>query len=330
MKLTFEQIKALIRGAVRFTETDGMLLPCRFTEAQANAYKEYSEDFYKKTFASAGIRLEMKTNSKSIRMEVELVPASSRTYACFDIYANGALLENRRYPVVNGERVKVTVLAELPQGNSPAELVVYFPWSAGTHIREVVLEDGATFEPIKRPVSMISFGDSITHGYDCQNPSFSYASRLADALQAEAVNKGIGGEIFYPTLASLRDDLDPDIITVAYGTNDWSHSTKVAFDRDAKAFYEILSKNYPKAKIFAISPLWRHNMDSTEKDVGPFSYVYDYLAKVTAELPNVTLINGLELVPHEWRCFPGDGLHPNDEGFRHYANNLYAAIKKHL
>jgi lysophospholipase L1-like esterase len=185
-------------------------------------------------------------------------------------------------------------------------------------------------EPVKRPVSMISFGDSITHGYDCSNPSFSYASRLADAFCAEAVNKGIGGEMFYPTLASLKDDLDPDIITVAYGTNDWSHSTKVAFDRDAKAFYEILSKNYPKAKIFAITPLWRHNMDSTEKDVGPFSYVHDYLAKVTAELPNVTLINGLELVPHEWRCFPGDGLHPNDEGFRHYANNLYAAIKKYL
>jgi len=330
MKLTFEQIKPVIRGAVRFTETDGMLLPCRFTEAQENAYKEYSEDFYKKTFASAGIRLEMKTSSKSIRMEVELVPASSRMYACFDIYANGALLENCRYPVVNGERAKVTVLAELPQGKSPTELAVYFPWSAGTHIREVVLDDGATFEPIKRPVTMISFGDSITHGYDCQNPSFSYASRIADALRADAVNKGIGGEIFYPTLASLKDDLDPDIITVAYGTNDWSHSTKVAFDRDAKAFYETLSKNYPKAKIFAISPLWRHNMDSTEKDVGPFSYVYDYLAKVTADLPNVTLINGLELVPHEWRCFPGDGLHPNDEGFRHYANNLYAEIKKYL
>ncbi|MBQ9132052.1 MAG: SGNH/GDSL hydrolase family protein [Clostridia bacterium] len=329
MNLTFEQIKSITQGAVRFAEVDGGLMPCRFTEAQERAYEGYSADFYKKTFASAGIRLEMLTDSKSISMEVELTPASSRSYACFDIYANGALLKNCRCSV-NGDRTKATVCSELPESKKPLEVTVYFPWSASTVIGSVTLEDGASVEPIKRPLTMINFGDSITHGYDCTNPSFSYASRLTDALHAEAVNKGIGGEIFYPTLASLKDDLDPDIITVAYGTNDWSHSTKVAFDRDAKEFYEILSKNYPKAKIFAISPLWRHNMDSTEKDVGPFSYVYDYLAKVTADLPNVTLINGLELVPHEWRCFPGDGLHPNDEGFRHYANNLYAEIKKYL
>ena len=329
MKLTFEQIKSVAQGAVRFLEQDGLLTPCRFTEAQEQAYIGYSADFYKKTFASAGIRLEFVTDSRSFTMEVEVSPASSRNYACFDIYSNGALLKTCRY-TVNGDGTKATVCSELPAGKKPAEVTVYFPWSAATAIQSVSLDDGAMVEPIKRPVTMIAFGDSITHGYDCQNPSFSYASRLADALRAEAVNKGIGGEMFYPTLASLKDDLDPDIITVAYGTNDWSHSTKVAFDRDAKAFYENLSKNYPKAKIFAISPLWRHNMDSTEKDVGPFSYVYDYFAKITADLPNVTLINGLELVPHEWRCFPGDGLHPNDEGFRHYANNLYAEIKKYL
>lgn len=329
MKLTFEQIKSITQGAVRFLETNGGLMPCRFTEAQTDAYKGYSKDFYNKTFASAGIRLELLTDSKSFTMEVELTPASSRTYACFDIYANGALLKNCRITVKEAQ-TKATVCAELPAGKKPSEVTVYFPWSASATIGSVELDDGASVEPIKRPLSMISFGDSITHGYDCINPSFSYASRLADALRAEAVNKGIGGEIFYPTLASLKDELDPDIITVAYGTNDWSHSTKVAFDRDAKAFYEILSAQYPKAKIFAITPLWRHNMDSTEKDVGPFSYVYDYLKQVTDGLPNVTLINGLELVPHEWRCFPGDGLHPNDEGFRHYANNLYAEIKKYL
>ena len=185
-------------------------------------------------------------------------------------------------------------------------------------------------EPVKRSLSMIAFGDSITQGYVCSNPSFAYTVLVSDALQAELINKGIGGEIFFPALASSKDEADPDIVTVAYGTNDFSSSTKEVFERDSKSFYESLSVAYPQARIFAISPLWRQDMDRTDRNVGLFSYVYDYLLRATADLPNVTLINGLDLVPHEWRCFPKDGLHPNDEGFRHYANNLYAEIKKYL
>ena len=81
---------------------------------------------------------------------------------------------------------------------------------------------------------MIMFGDSITHGYDALNPSFSYANRLADLLNADFVNKGIGGERFFPTLAQLKDDIEPDYITVAYGTNDWAHSPKEVFDKNSK------------------------------------------------------------------------------------------------
>jgi lysophospholipase L1-like esterase len=218
----------------------------------------------------------------------------------------------------------------LPGGTKPSEVTVYFPWAVSTAICSMTVEDCELIEPVKRSLTMISFGDSITHGYVCSNPSFSYTVRVSDALQAELINKGIGGEVFFPALASEKDEAEPDIITVAYGTNDFSGSAKEIFEWDSKSFYEILSAAYPKAKIFGISPLWRQDMDRTDRQVGRFSYVYDYLANVTADLPNVTLINGLELVPHEWRCFPGDGLHPNDEGFRHYANNLYAEIKKYL
>ena len=50
-------------------------------------------------------------------------------------------------------------------------------------------------------------------------------ARLADALGAEEVNKAIGGECFFPELAATKEDFQPEYITVAYGTNDWSRKS---------------------------------------------------------------------------------------------------------
>ena len=110
---------------------------------------------------------------------------------------------------------------------------------------------------------LLLFGDSITQGYDSADPARSYASRLTDALCAEGINKGIGGERFYPALATLRDDFLPDYITVAYGTNDWSSSAPEVFQTDCRAFYENLRALYPDVKIFAMRPLWRPDGDRT-------------------------------------------------------------------
>lgn len=327
--LTAEQIKPLIRGAVAFSSADGALTPHRFTEAQEQAYAAYSESLHKKTFASAGMRLQFRTDSRRISLQADLRQASSRPFAGFDVYANGALVKSELFPLT-GEVTSVTLRAELPERPYPSCVTVYLPWSASTALRTLTLDGTSFLEPTERGRVMLCFGDSITQGYDCRNPSFSYVNRLADALGVEVIDKGIGAEIFFPELSALADDVDPEIITVAYGTNDWSRSTKAAFDRDAKAFYGNLSRTYPKARIFAISPVWRQNMDAEDKSVGPFSYVHEYLSEVARGLPNVIPINGLSLVPHERRFFPGDGLHPSDEGFRHYANNLYAEMKKYL
>ena len=195
------------------------------------------------------------------------------------------------------------------------------------NIESLSLDDGASFSPVKRPYKMLCFGDSITHGYDAINPSFSYANRLADALCADHINKGIGGEVFFPTLAELKDDITPHVITVAYGTNDWSKNTLTVFDRNSALFYEKLSKSYPEAKIFALAPIWRINCETRMTEVGDFRYVAKKLREIASTLRNVTFIDCFDFVPHNESCYVADVLHPNDAGFYHYATNLYAKIK---
>jgi lysophospholipase L1-like esterase len=327
MILNAEQIKSIAHGVAQVTVEDGKICLYRFTEDQRELYRGYSSDFFSKSFASAGITLELVTDSSRLGMKVEVKSGSSRKFFAHSIYVNG-----EKYATLGCEKTNCGIFGgewTLPAGENTVK--IYFPFSTASRIISFELDDGATLTPVEKPVKMLMFGDSITHGYDCRSPENSYAFRVSDALGAEAINKGIGGEIFFPELAALRDDIEPDYITVAYGTNDWTRNNKEGFERKCKAFYETLSANYPKAKIFAITPIWRNRHgDPAVNSIGSLAYIGEYIKKVTAALPNVTVIDGTYLVPHNAKFFAPDILHPNDEGFEYYAKNLLTELKKHL
>ena len=176
---------------------------------------------------------------------------------------------------------------------------------------------------------MLIYGDSITQGYDALYPSQSYASRLADAIGLEAVNKGIGGERFQPALGALKDEISPKYITVAYGTNDWSGATAEETEEKCKAFYLSIRKNYPGVKIFAITPIWRK--DQTDpRPMGEFSTIHEIIRRCVCDLPDVICIDGENLVPPDPELFGDFRLHPNDDGFALYSENLYRKLKPYL
>jgi hydrogenase nickel incorporation protein HypA/HybF len=98
----------------------------------------------------------------------------------------------------------------------------------------------------------------------------------------------------------------------------------------AKLFFETLSANYPNAKIFALAPIWRGNYNTKVTPIGEFSNVVKHFDKVVSALPNVTLIDCFDFIPHHADFFVEDLLHPNDAGFAHYAAELYKAIKSYI
>ncbi len=329
MKLTLEQIKTIVKGAVRVEEKNGAVHFFRFTKAQEDIYLDRktpsNKPLWDKTLATAGIRLEFVTTSRTLAIDVEDVPASSCNCFVHDVVVNGKLIGS----FGENESDKREFSARFELGEGEKEVKIYFPWAAASAIRSLTLDDGATITPIKKSKKMLVYGDSITHGYVAIHPSASYASQLTDALDAEAFNKAIGGETFFPELAELSDKGDFDYITVAYGTNDWSHVTKEVFDETATAFYRTLSRRHPNTKIFAFAPIWRADYETVTK-VGEFSYmkqVFDGLAK---ELPNLTVIDCFGFVPADSQYFADKTLHPNDAGFAHYFNGVWNEIQKYL
>lgn len=326
MKLTVEQIRALTKGAVRVFEEDGGVCFRRFTEEQERLYSQVSNDFYGKTYATAGVRLELVTDSRSLAMTYSASSSSSRRYFNCDITVNGELVCALGEHLDSVPNKKPVVSGGCELGEGEKKVIVYFPWSASLKLISFELDDGASVTPIERPLKMIMFGDSITHGYDAANPSLSYASLLTDALNAESINKGIGGEIFRPQLATARDSFEPHIITVAYGTNDWGvFASKEQFDAACEGFYSELSKAYPDARIYAMTPIWRGDYKKTTR-VGEFGYIAQKIKEVAESLPNVEAVDCFGFIPQDPQLFSYDTLHPVSSGFRYYAEALVERI----
>ncbi len=329
MKLSLEQIRSIAKGCARVVSEEGKIRLLRFTEAQEKMYFEASKEFYNKTFSTAGVRLEFITNSRTMSLKVDVSRSTSRTFFNHDILVDG----EKRYvlgaDLGNSPDTHMTLEGSYALGDGEKRVCVYFPWSVQSELISLKLDEGSSLVPVEHSRRILLFGDSITHGYNAASPCESYASLLTDVLNAEGCNKGIGGEVFRPELSALADEYTPDIITVAYGTNDWSGRSKQDFDSACEDFYKNLSALYPTAKIFALAPIWRGNADKTT-GVGTFEYVAKKLAAVAESLPNVTFINCIDFVPHDPEMFVPDVLHPNSLGFSHYAKALTEEIKKHF
>ena len=328
MKLSLGQIKEITCGAVNVTEEDGGFLFYRFTKEQTEAYKTYRNEEYEcapKTLAPSSVRLAFATDSKHFSFRYGHNNKFSKGYAWIEVYVNGE--KSHHFGLDEGKK---DLLAEVSLGEGMKNIEVYFPWQKQVIISDVTIDDGASVTPLKRSKVMINYGDSITQGFGTQRSSLCYASRIARMLDADNYNRGIGSDCFFPELLDLDEPIKcPDYITVAYGVNDWTLNGREVIQKSSRDFLVKLRAKFPNAKIFVISPIWYAEYLKSEKFDGDLTEVHGILEKTTADIPGVVLINGWDFVPKDPVCF-ADGCHPNEFGMGHYADNLYAEMKKHL
>lgn len=322
--LNLEQIKKIVHGAALVEEGDNGISFFRFTKEQQELYKKSSEDFHTKTFATAGISLEFQTDSENLSLSVSISKGSSRKFFTHSVFINSNRVDELSGDI--GEENNVSFEKSFDLGIGMKKVKIVFPWSVESRLVALKLDDTAKVIPVSKKCRVLMFGDSITQGYDAMLPENTYATKITNKLDAEAINKGIAGEQFFSDLASLKDDFEPDLITVAYGTNDWRHTTKEKFQTECKNFFENLRKSYPKTRIIAISPLWRTDIDEKQEFDEPLSFVHDYIESVSKSISDMAVIEGIDLVPHIEDCYQTDGLHPIDKGYKHYADNLWNTL----
>ena len=326
MKFDLDHLAEYIQGAEAIVRKDDCIVPHRFTAAEMHAF-DGNADFRRKSYAASCVRLAFSTDATGFSMAYHVVKGSSRTFYYFDVYVNGVMVQhsgNESFVECPDNELHVTL------DGKPNTVVVYFPCLSEIDIKSFELEGGHVIAPAIRLRTLFSYGDSITQGYDARYPSLAYPNQLADAIGAVVFNKAIGGDVFNPALVTATGSHKPDIITVAYGTNDWSHkNTKETFFAQMNGFYANLHNLYPDIPVFAILPIWRRDHDRVT-DIGTFDELRGYLTEAVKPYANFRLLDGYQYVPHLEEAFSDKYLHPNDFGFEFYAKNLIAEIKDAL
>ena len=324
MKLTLEQLESAVVGAAYVSAEDGMVRLHRFTQAQEEMYRQTNADHYLRTSATAGVVLEFDTDSRYLDLSVAVCQGSSRLWFVHSIFVNGQSIGRLTGSLTPQELCYTGGRWFLGDGQKRVKIL--FPWSAGSMIRSLELDDGASFTPVEKSGKILIFGDSITQSYDAALPEDAYASIVANALNANCINKAIGGEVFRPELAALPDEGDVELISVAYGTNDWNGRTPEQWKHNARAFYTQLRKNYPEARILVLAPVWRGDWQS-DKPGGEFRQVAKILEEIAGQIGNALFVDCFDFIPHDPAYFSPDVLHPNSDGFRCYGKGLLDVLK---
>ncbi|MBE6580403.1 MAG: SGNH/GDSL hydrolase family protein [Ruminococcaceae bacterium] len=326
MKLTTKELKALAHGTVSVKDTDdGYTAFYRFSDRQMAYYEKTNTEFYIKSRCTASVRLEMVTDATALSFSYRAKKAATRRFCYFDLFVDGVMVAHEGKDPI--DETTDTVALPLPEGTH--RIALYLPALFSFEMKDVTLTDATFATPVTKKLKMLAMGDSITHGYDAVYAALSYVNITADALDASVVNQAIGAEIFNPGLIDADLDFTPDVITVAYGTNDYSKCTREQFTENATAFYAKLRPAFPAAKIFALLPIWRGDSHRVTA-VGTFTEAKEIVRAAAEAQEGITVIDCDTFVPHLPAFFSDKYLHPNDLGFQCYAAGLLRALQAHL
>lgn len=328
MKLTIENIKEITTGAADIISHEGKFCFYRLSSEEMEVIK------HPLMFAPAGVQMRFKTDAKLLKLKVNARKALvTRSFFSFDVFVNGEMAgsiqnfkdeefvgaySDKEYPLGSFEGE-----FELPMGENTVRIV--FPHSLAADVEEVELADATYCTPVKHEKTIIFYGDSITQGFDAVHPSRTYASIIAEKYGANVINKAIGGAGFSPAFAQIPRNEKADLLFVAYGTNDWGGYDLETLKNNTKGFVEGIKTNYPNIPVYVITPLWRKDWQETKKG-GTFQENFDVINDAFGKEENMTVIPGIDLVPHDNNMFGDLWLHPNEQGFGYYVDNLL----KHL
>lgn len=324
MELSFEQIRSITANVLSVRKAEnGYVEFSRFTERQLDLY---GKAFYDRARSTPGACLDFYYDGKTVSFDFLPRYFTSRSFLSFDLYADGVMVYSL-YTFRDGDgQTKFEYTFDTAKRR---RIQIFFPFSVGFGLRALTLDDGSTFSPVETAdrLRMLILGDSITHGYDARQTSLCYATTVARYFDAVALNQAVGGYYFHADMLDEDLDFHPDVITVAYGTNDWGRygASEEKYRAAAKAYIDKLCAMYPEAKIFGILPIWRAD-EKIRPERMAFEKIYDILTAYYSAHENVTLIDGREAVPHIREMYT-DGLHPNTVGQSIYAQSVIAAME---
>lgn len=319
-RLTLKEIEACTRGVQEIEPVDG---GCVFTRFPAPVLEHYSQKDGQRirSRCPTGVVLDMVTDTREIHVSAE-IGEGARPPAFFDLLVNGALVDT-----LGKEDAPTHIAGSLHCYGSekgPQHVRLYLPHVRIVTLNAVAIDDGASLQPASAQPLWLALGDSITQGMSSAHPALTYVTVAARDAGYSVFNHGVGGAVFELETLPEKPTENPEIITVAYGVNDWNRGLPAD---NAGPYLERLRALYPDTPITVLEPLTymkaaegKDETAANEAGIALERY-RESLRDIVASQSNMTLLSRHQLLPYA-PDFQRDGCHPSTEGHIVYGRNL--------
>ncbi|RYG38836.1 tetratricopeptide repeat protein [bacterium] len=200
----------------------------------------------------------------------------------------------------------------------------------------------------RKAVSIVAFGDSITLGVGGSGqrnaPPYlpAWPSLLGRQLRKayknehiEVINTALGGMTTYWAIDNARDAvaaLDPDLVILAFGMNDFWSLTPALFAENIRATMKAIRSRRPKAEFVLVAPM-KFDPDYTSDPtyVGNLAGYADELRKLAGPgvaFFDMTALSGWLQEAKGAKSLLSDPLHPGDFLARLYAQGILVTLSE--
>ena len=336
MKLDLAQMKAITKGVMDVTEENGAFVFHRLNDAQKGIYQPNTGG-WRRSQALASVHLDFETDATMLSFTaVNGWNSTAVRYFYFDLWVDDNMLYHDGFTY--NENADGTTMMRfgdwhtdlaMPAGHKRVRL--YMP--AICHVELTDVELNATYvRPVESKYRWLAFGDSITEAHSSSMPSMQYTEQVARAIDAEVLNQGTGGEQYMARKIVPGSYPKVDFITVAYGTNDFTHCpSREVFEREVSGFYKALHEQFGDTPVLVLLPLWRaHESKGVSFELGTLPQVRQAIRAIAEEYPANICVDCGGFIPPVYEFFADKGLHPNALGHTFYAKGLLPQVQKIL
>lgn len=199
-----------------------------------------------------------------------------------------------------------------------------------TEAQEDSIENEAISETKTATKTILFFGDSLTAGYGLEDSSEAFPAIIQSKIDSleldyEVINSGVSGETTAGGLGRINWVLNQqvDVFVLELGANDGLRGISLTETRaNLQAIISTVKEKYPDAIIILAGMQLPPNLGQ------------DYTLEFKTIFTELTETNGLKLIPFLLKDVGGipelnlaDGIHPNVEGQKIVANNVWEVLK---
>ena len=286
---------------------------------------------------ASGVCFRLRTNSRRLAITCRFSRKEQfRTNSIcaesgFDIYL-GTGTRQHFHCNLSPDKAQLRFSAECTLPSGTKDICVYAPILNPIAAIQIGLEPEASVRPPKpfTKQAILFYGSSITQGFCCSRPGLTYPAQVCRALQAPLLNFGFGGNargdlIIADQIAKLAQRGQLSAFVYDY---DHNCPSPEELRKTHAPFFKRIRKAAPQLPILIVSsPNYYKAPDFFGQRLAIIKETYTKARQRGDK--KVWFLSGKSLyesLNHVGDCTI-DNLHPNDLGFAHMAEKVYAKLK---